>query len=191
VTADRAALIRDGLHARASARDGDSMRGLYRIELTVTEGLTYEARNPHEPDQVMRVDEPPERGGSGDGSSPLSHFLTGVGACLLNQFVRVVIADGLAVRIHGASVRGEFRRHVGGAFERIVCTITGSGELAGAAGEALVERAEALCYVHCTLSRAIEMVTVLELDGRERVRRVAGPGLRSSEDQASVASDRS
>jgi uncharacterized OsmC-like protein len=42
----------------------------------------------------MSVGEPVERGGSGEGTGPLSHFLTGAGSCLLNQFVRIAIAEG-------------------------------------------------------------------------------------------------
>jgi uncharacterized OsmC-like protein len=168
-------VIRSGVRAREAADRRTGLRGLYRIDIRVVEGLAYEARNPLEPDAIMRIDEPVDRGGSGHGASPLSHFLSGVGACLLNQFIRLAVADDVPVTFAGAAVRGEFGRESGGTFERIVCVIRGVGDLPDDAAERLVERAERLCYVHCTLSRVVEMTTVLELDGRERVRRVVGP----------------
>jgi uncharacterized OsmC-like protein len=168
-------VIRSGVRAREAADRWSGLRGLYRISIRVVDGLAYEASNPLEPDTIMRIDEPVDRGGGGRGASPLSHFLSGVGACLLNQFIRIAVADEVPVTFAGAAVRGEFGREAGGTFERIICVINGEGDLATEVAERLVERAERLCYVHCTLSQVVEMTTVLELDGRERVRRIAGP----------------
>lgn len=151
------------------------MRGVNRIEVDVVEGLTYEARNLGEPEALMHVGEPIERGGTGNGASPLSHFLVGAGACLLNQFIRVAVAEGHPLSFTRARVRGEFRRDAGGGFERILCEVHADGRLEGPAARALVERAERLCYVHATLRRAIEMTTVLVVDGQERARAVSAP----------------
>jgi uncharacterized OsmC-like protein len=176
-TADQVEAIRHGLRAREHAADPAGMRRIDRIEIEVVGGLEYEARNPAEPDGLMRIGEPIERGGTGRGASPLAHFLTGVAACLLNQFVRVVVAEGYPVTFTGTSVRGEFRREPGQGFERIRCEIRADGSLDSATAEALVERAERLCYVHCTLSRVIEMTTVLVVGNTAVVTRVAGPEL--------------
>ncbi len=172
---EQAEIIRDGIRWRESTQDPIGLRGLNRIDVEVIDGLAYEARNPHEPDELMRVGERVERGGTGRGAGPLSHFLTGAGACLLNQFIRIAVAEGYSVTFAGATVKGEFRRNPGGAFERIACEISAAGEISDPVAEQLTERAERLCYVHSTLSRVVEMTTILVVDGRERVRRVSGP----------------
>jgi uncharacterized OsmC-like protein len=179
-TPAQVALIREGLARRSAKEDPAGLRGLDRIEVEVIEGLEYRAWNPHESGR-MRIGEPVARGGAGEGSSPLSHVLAGAAACLLNQFIRVAVADGLPLRFTRATSRAEFSRAVGGGFERITTVVNGQGSLGeGSAGDdaarTLVERAEQLCYIHVTLRRAVEMTTVLVLDGREHARSVTGPG---------------
>lgn len=172
---DRNAVIAAGVRHREEHRDPAAMRGLDRIEISVLAGLSYEARSPVEADGLMRIGEPVERGGDGSGATPLAHFLTGSGACLLNQFVRVAIAEDLPLRFEGATVRGEFRREAGGGFQRIACEIRATGSIDAGAAEALMARAERLCYVHQTLVAAVEMTTILVIDGREVGRHVEGP----------------
>jgi uncharacterized OsmC-like protein len=171
---ERDAAITDGIRRRERAAPS-TVHGLDRVEITIVEGLTYAARNPAEPESAMRIGEPVERGGDGTGSSPLSHFLTGVGACLLNQFVRLCVADGIGLRFAGASVRGEFGREVGGAFRRIACEVHASGPIEPGDAAALVERAERFCYVHQTLRRSVEMTTTLVVDGVAVARHRDGP----------------
>jgi uncharacterized OsmC-like protein len=166
-------IIRDGVRKRESAHDPVGMRGLNQIEVVVLEGLEYTARNLAE-DVTMNVGEPADRGGTGHGASPLSHFLTGAGACLLNQFIRVSVTEDYPLAFAKASVRGEFRRESGGGMVRMACEIRAEGEIGDREAQDLVERAERLCYIHVTLTRAIEMTTVLVVNDRERVRRVSG-----------------
>lgn len=172
---DRDTIIADGIRRREEHRDPTTMRGIDRVEIAVQEGLSYESRNPHEPDSAMRVGEPVDRGGDGSGASPLSHFLTGAGSCLLNQFIRVAITEGLPLRFLGAAVRGEFRRESGGRFQRIACEVRATGSIDEATAEVLMARAERLCYIHQTLVAAIEVTTTLVVDGRTVVRHVDGP----------------
>ena len=174
MTREQAEIITKGVLGREDARDRAGLRGLNRIEIAVVGTLAYEAHNSAEPTGVMAVGEPEDRGGTASGATPLSHFLTGVGACLLNQFVRVSIADGLDLSYAGARVRGEFSRDPGGRFERITTEVLAEGTLAADAVDRLVDRAEALCYVHNTLAGAVEMTTVLRIGGAEVARRVAG-----------------
>jgi uncharacterized OsmC-like protein len=166
--------IRQGVRVREETQDPARMRGLDRIEIQVNEGLSYTASAVGE-DGAMAIGEPVARGGTGEGNSPLAHFLTGASSCLLNQFVRLAIADGLDLRFTGARVRGEFRRDIGGAFERITTEVLAEGSLAEGAAAALLERAEAFCYVHNTLNRSVRMTTVLLVDGQEAARNVSGP----------------
>jgi uncharacterized OsmC-like protein len=172
---DRDAIIAEGIRRREEHQDPATMRGVDRIEIIVAEGLSYEARNPHELDGAMRVGEPIDRGGDGSGASPLSHFLAGAGSCLLNQFVRVAITERLSLRFLGASVRGEFRREAGSRFQRIACEVRATGSIDEATAEALMARAERLCYVHQTLVAAVEVTTALVVDGRTVARRADGP----------------
>jgi uncharacterized OsmC-like protein len=144
------------------------------VEIEVLEGLEYRAINPHEAG-VMRVGEPVDRGGLGEGSSPLSHVLAGASSCLMNQFIRSSVADDLPLRFTGASVKGEFSRAVGGGFERITAEFRAVGTLSDAQALALVEQAERLCYIHVTLRQAVRMTTILVIDGHERARSVTGP----------------
>jgi uncharacterized OsmC-like protein len=166
----RAELIGRGLRAREQRRGPATIRAINRIEINIREGLSYQCRNLNEPTDLIAVDEPVERGGSGDGASPLSHFLTGAGTCLLNQFVRIAIAEGMDLEFTKALVRGEFRREPGGAFERIVTEVHARGTLTEAEAARLVARAENLCYVHNTLKKGVEVSTVLHLGGRELFR---------------------
>jgi len=167
--------IRGGVQERETSVGRAGVRGLYRIAIDVTGALAYRAQVANEPHSVMVVGEPTERGGTGEGASPLAHFLTGVGSCLLNQFVRIAVAEAYELRFTTALVRGEFRREVGGGFERISCRVEAEGSLPQPEAEDLVTRAEALCYVHVTLRKAVEMTTALWLDGRELAVSVAGP----------------
>ena len=173
-TAEQIDGIRAGIRKRESSTDRAGFRGLDRVEITVLEGLEYEARNPHEAG-VIRVGEPVDRGGLGEGSSPLSLVIAGAASCLTNQFIRSAVADDVPVRITGADVRGEFSRVMGGGFERITVEIKGEGDLRGEAALAYVRKAEQLCYIHVTLRKAVRMATILTLDGEERARSVTGP----------------
>lgn len=177
VTPGQVEIIRAGVRAREGSRGPEWIRGIDRIEIEVGEGLSYRARALAEPNAVMTVDEPSERGGTGQGNTPLAHFLAGAGSCLLNQFVRVAIADDYDLRFVRARVRGEFHRNLGGGFEHVTSEIYGEGRLSDDQAESLTQRAEALCCVHNTLSKAIRMTTVFHLNGREAVRKVSGPGL--------------
>src|SRR3954451_12035723 len=173
-TPERVEVIRAGLRAREAVRDRRGVRGIDRIEIVVTDLLEYEARAIGEV-PVMLVAEPVERGGTGDGTSPLAHFLTGAASCLLNQFVRLAIAEGLPVRFTHASVRGEHGRAVGAGFTSIETEIHGTGSLPAPESASLVRRAEALCYVHNTLASSVRMTTTLILDGRNAARHESVP----------------
>ena len=168
-------LIRTGVRTREETPHPATFRGIDRVEINVQGGLHYRAREIAGQPMVMHVDEPPELGGEGTGNSPLGHFLTGAAACLLNQFVRIAIAEGYDLTYTRADVRGEFSRVAGGAFERITTDVYADGSLDVATAEKLTERAESLCIVHNTLRHAVRMTTVLYLNGVEAVRKVSQP----------------
>lgn len=168
-------VITKGVVDREALNDPERIRGVNRIEIVRDEGLSYKASRPGEDDLFMIIDEPPERGGSGAGPSPLAHFLTGIGSCLLNQFIRISISERYDLEFTRMSVRGDYRRDVGGGFEHITQEVFATGAIDGAAMASLAERAEGFCYVHNTLNKAIKMTTVVNLNGEEVSRRVSEP----------------
>ena len=173
-TAEQIEGIKAGVAKRRTTTDRAGFRGVDRVEITVLEGLEYEARNPHETG-VMRVGEPVDRGGLGEGSSPLSLVITGAASCLMNQFIRSAVADDLPVRFLGAAVKVEFSRVAGGGFEQITIEFRAEGTLTDEQVTGLVAAAEHLCYIHVTLRQAVRMTTILVVDGVERARSVTGP----------------
>ena len=175
LTAETVEIIRKGVESREALNDPERIRGIHRIAIEVEEGLRYRATRSGETRFAMIVDEPTERGGTGLGEGPLTHFLTGAGSCLLNQYIRVAVAEGLDVTFTSMNVRGDTRRDVGGGFEHIQQELSAEGSLSDEAMARLAERAEGLCYVHNTLKGALKLTTVVRLNGREVVRRVSQP----------------
>ena len=175
LTAETVDIIRKGVEGREALNDPERIRAIHRIAIEVEEGLRYRATRPGETQFATTVDEPAERGGTGAGPGPLTHFLTGAGSCLLNQYIRVAVAEGLDLRFTAMNVRGDARRDVGGGFEHIQQELFAEGTVAEDAMVRLAERAEGLCYVHNTLKHAVKLTTVVHLNGQEVVRRVSEP----------------
>ena len=168
-------IIRKGVEGREALNDPERIRAIYRIAIEVDEGLRYNATRAGEARFVTVVDEPTERGGTGMGEGPLTHFLIGAGSCLLNQYIRVAVAEGLDVTFTSMNVRGDARRDVGGRFEHFQQELFAEGTASEEAMARLAERAEGLCYVHNTLKDAVKITTVVHLNGQEVVRRVSEP----------------
>ena len=168
-------IIRKGVEGREALNDPERIRGIHRVAIQVEEGLRYRATRPGEARFATIVDEPTERGGTGQGEGPLFHFLTGAGSCLLNQYIRLAVAEGLDLTFTSMNVRGDARRDVGGGFEHIQQELFAEGTVSAEAMVRLAERAEGFCYVHNTLKSAVKITTVVHLNGQEVVRRVSDP----------------
>ena len=168
-------IIRKGIADRERTPNDPNFRALVRVSIQVDEGLTYHARSPSEPQFTLTIDEPEERGGQGQGPSPLTYFLTGAGACMLNQFIRLSIARNIDLRFKGMGVRGERERGIGGAFQLITQEVHAEGSASQQEVEELTEQVEAFCYVHATLRKAVKMTTVVHVNGVETVRRTSEP----------------
>lgn len=175
VTAEQLEQVRQGVIEREGAADPESLRRLIRVEINPVEHFTYEAHSPAEPHLKMMIDEPKARGGGEQGPSPTVYFLTGSASCLLNQFLRVSIAEGLDLRFTQMQAKGEFQRKVGGGFVSITQEIYAEGSASQEELEKLTEKAESFCYIHMTLNKVLTMTTVLYLNGKEVVRQVTGP----------------
>ena len=170
-----AELIRKGIEEREHTTNDPAIRGIVRVEVSVEDGLTYRAHTPSEPQFVLTIDEPRERGGGGQGPSPLVYFLTGAATCLLNQFIRLAVARDIDVQFEAMSARGERDRGIGGAFRHITQEVYARGSASQQQVEELTAQAEAFCYVHATLSKSVAMTTVVHVNGREVVRRTSEP----------------
>ncbi len=175
VTAEQLDKVRQGVIEREGAADPESLRRLIRVEINPVEHFSYEAHSPAEPQFKMMIDEPKARGGGEQGPSPTIYFLTGSASCLLNQFLRLSIAEGLDIRFTQMQAKGEFQRKVGGGFVSITQEIYAEGSASQEELEKLTEKAESFCYVHMTLNKVVTMTTVLYLNGNEVVRQVTGP----------------
>ena len=176
VSSELVETIRRGLADREQTTDVERLRRLVRVEIESVERLTYHARSVAEPEFTLKIDEPRQRGGQDQGPSPLIYFLTGVGACLLNQFVRLGIARELDLRFLQVQVKGELQGKIGGGFEHITQELYAEGSVSPEELQELAEKAEALCYIHNTLSKATKMTVVVHLNGTEALRRISGPG---------------
>ncbi len=167
--------IRKGIEEREHTPNDPTIRGLVRVDIQVSEGLTYHAQTPSEPQFTMTIDEPQERGGGGQGPSPLVYFLTGAASCFLNQFIRIGIAKDIDLEFTEMHVRGERDRGVGGAFQHSTQEVHAQGSASQAEVEALTTQARAFSYVHATVRKAVTMATVVHVDGVEAVRRTSEP----------------
>ena len=168
-------IVHQRVAKREQAVDQPFLRGLVRAEIEPVEHLTYRAHPTTDPQFQLTIDEPLDRGGQHQGPSPLDYFITGAGACLLNQFVRLALARGLDLRFQRARVKGEFRREIGGRFQHITEEIDVDGSATAEDLRKLSEDAEAFCYVHATLAKVVKMTTVLNLNGQEVIRRTSEP----------------
>ncbi len=136
--------------------------GTHRIDVQLIEQLRFESSFG---DFSFTIDEPPERGGTNEGLSPLSYFLAGAVSCLLTQYAKLAIAKNVPLTSMKAVARGHFDRHMGGAFKDIIYEIAiVSPASADAIGD-VAREAELLCYAHNTLKNSVHMQTNLTLNG--------------------------
>lgn len=168
-------IVRKGVEDRAKVPSPDPFPRVLRVEIEPIEHLTYRVRPTAEPHFEFYVDEPTERGGRDQGPSPITYFLTGVGSCLLNQFIRLAIARELPISVSSMTVKGVFERTVGGGFKEIVSELHIEGDATADGLKELAVDAEGYCYIHNTLSKAVRMTTELYLNGDHVATRVAGP----------------
>ncbi len=159
--------VRRSVANQENNTDPEKVRGITRVEIENVEHLTHRARPTTETQFELMIDEPQERGGHDQGPAPLAYFLTGSGACLLNQFIKVNIAQGLGLRFGQVKVKGEFQRKLGGGFQSITQEVYVEGEASEEVIQRLTEKAEAFCYVHNTLRNVVKMTTLVFLNGKE------------------------
>jgi len=117
------------------------------------DGFTFDADEP-----VSKV------GGTGTAPRPLRYFLAGFAFCLQAQYVRNAIRMDIELDELAVDVGGEIDRRGGlglrddpADFESIGYTTRLRTDAPEADVHELVEAAEARCYVHGTLSKAVDL----------------------------------
>ena len=114
-------------------------------------------------------DEPEERGGTDTGPSPLAYFLSGAAFCLMTQYARISIIEKMDVDSVMMKVRGHIDRSIEGAFEDVIYEIRVTGKDSPEKAKELARRAEAHCYVHNTLKKAVKITARVSLNGRHLI----------------------
>jgi len=114
---------------------------------------------------VFDADEPVSKvGGTGTAPRPLRYFLAGFAFCLQAQYVRNAIRMGIDLDELAVDVESEIDRRGGlglrdepADFESISYTTTLGTDADESEVRELVAAAESRCYVHGTLSRAVDL----------------------------------
>ncbi|AZH24312.1 OsmC family protein [Haloplanus aerogenes] len=122
---------------------------------------------------VFDADEPVSKvGGTGTAPRPLRYFLAGFAFCLQAQYVRNAIRMGIDLDELSVDVDSEIDRRGGlgfreepADFESIAYTTTLRTDAPESEVRDLVETAESCCYVHGTLSKAVELDGTTVLNG--------------------------
>jgi len=167
-----AKVVKDYLQKRSQATDQEFLLATERSDLKIISGLKFEA---HRRQFAFYVDEPPERGGTDAGPSPLAYFVAGAASCLLNQYS--MLAIGRDIHIRGTlSAKANFDRRLGGSFESVEYDIklestASAEEIASISKEAL-----GMCYANNTLRRAGVSITANVFLNGKPVSKNAGKG---------------
>ncbi len=138
-------------------------------------GLAYRIHRQGLEDRIMVIDEPARRGGTDTGSDPLAHFVSGMGACLLNQFIRLTIASDIDLVFAGMTASGDFSRDVGGSFSSFTHEVFANGSASQDEINTLTNTAGDYCYAFATMRKAVPMTTILQVNGSEVARQETKP----------------
>jgi uncharacterized OsmC-like protein len=130
-----------------------------------TETLSNYHARAHADGFTFDADEPVSKvGGTGTAPRPLRYFLAGFAFCLQAQYVRNAIRMGIELDELAVDVESEIDRRGGlgfrdepADFESITYTTTLRTEAPESDVRELVETAESCCYVHGTLSTAVDL----------------------------------
>jgi len=136
--------------------------GTHRIDVELIDQLHFRASSGR---FTFRIDEPPERGGTGVGLPPLAFFLAGAASCLMTQYAKLAIAEEVTLISMRATTRGHFDRRIRGAFQDIIHEIAIESPASADTIKKIARKAELMCYVHNTLKKSVHMQTNLALNG--------------------------
>lgn len=169
----RPELVETAVHHILHGRDGSI--GTVRVDAVQVEQLRYEVTPRASPGHLLVVDEPPHRGGTASGPTPLEYFLTGALTCLLNQYITLALARTLALENVKATARGHIHYTVDGCLTDIVYDVYLEGPESPEAVKALALDAERYCYLHNTLRAAIPLTVRVYLNDVRILERTTSP----------------
>lgn len=159
--------VRDYIEMRRSSKDA-WLSAVVRVEMEHVEHFHFKGHSSEGGSFSIDIDEPPERGGYGRGPTPLNYFLLGSASCLLMQWAKLALLEGLKIDSLKASVRGYLDRRIEGSFKEIVFDITMTGSESPERMKEFAREAEKLCFVHNTLKNALTLTTNIKM-GEETV----------------------
>jgi len=112
-------------------------------------------------------DEPPQRGGHGEGPTPLSYFLSGLGFCQLVHYTEHIIMDGLDIHSIEMSVVGTITKHRPRRFTEVTYEVRLTGHADAGGVKELARKAADDCYVTNTLKNACKVSGIIIYNGKE------------------------
>jgi len=162
---DRLARRIEGLRSAREIKPG-------RPGVDVETVRNYHARA-HADGFVFDADEPVSKvGGTGTAPRPLRYFLAGFAFCLQAQYVRNAIRMGIELDDLSVEVDSEIDRRGGlglredpADFESIAYTTTLRTDAPDGEVRDLIETAESCCYIHGTLSKAVDLQGTTVVNG--------------------------
>ncbi len=146
--------------------DKEKMVGTIRVDLRHVEHLNFQGIAKEGGTFTVEIDEPPERGGYGKGPTPLNYFLIGAGSCLVTQWAKIAVIEGLDVDNLEATIRGHTDRRIDGYFTDFVFDIRMTGKESEERVKEVARESERLCFVHNTLKRAVPVITNVSLNDK-------------------------
>ncbi len=158
-------IVSKGVKKRREGKDTEFLFGAERVDLEYDDKLRFLGKKGS---HSFIVDEPSDRGGTDGGLNPLALFLAGSASCLMMQYVRLSITDGVRLDDFRVSARAHFDRRIRGAFTEMIYDIHIQSKSSNSEITALSEEAERFCYAHNTLAQAgVKMQTNLYHNGQQ------------------------
>ncbi len=154
------------LDNRRNNTDKSKMVGTIRVDLKHVEHLNFQAIAREGGNFTVEIDEPPERDGHGRGPTPLNYFLIGAGSCLLMQWAKIAVIEGLNIDNLAAIARGHTDRRIDGYFTDFVFDIKMDGKESEERIRQVAKESERFCFAHNTLKRAVPVTTNVTLNGK-------------------------
>jgi len=160
---------------RKKTTDKSKMLGAIRVDMKHVEHLNFQGFAKEGGSFTVEIDEPPERSGYGRGPTPLNYFLIGAGSCLLMQWAKIAVIEGLNIDNLEATVRGHTDRRIDGYFTDFVFDIRFEGDESEERIKQVAKESERLCFVHNTLKRAVPVITNIVMNGKLIHTTTSGP----------------
>ncbi len=148
-------------------REGSVRTGTVRIDIRHSGNLKFSATcwDESELKFEVEVDEPSMRGGDNSAPAPLSYFILGAATCFLTQIQKLIIIDGLRVKILGCTVRAHFDYVRSGVFREVIYDLKLVGQEKPSVVRNLANAADSFCYASNTLKPSVSLLVSVNYNG--------------------------